>query len=88
MVRLQPADGDHRIHAFGPSLAQQELELAQLVPAPTQAHVIVAFNVNFDTAPRAPEALLRPKKPLDRRDPVEQCLVWMTERGQAMNGHG
>lgn len=89
MVRLQAAHGHHRVGPLPARLAQQELQLAQLVAAPAQRHVVIALGVQAHAVGRRAQRRLQPGQALDRRRAIEQGVTGKAlQGGRQIYGHG
>ena len=72
VIRLDAAHRDERVAPARAGVAEQELELAQLVAAAAQPHEVVALGEEAHPAQLGAEDLLQPVQPLDRRRPADQ----------------
>jgi hypothetical protein len=75
VIRLPSADSDDRVGLFGYRVPDQELEFAQLVAATADRHVVIALDVEVDTAEVIPKNCLKSFEPLDGSWPVQERKV-------------
>jgi hypothetical protein len=88
VVGLQGANGDHRVRALSLGRGKEVLELAQLVAAAADFHVIVSFDEQLHAVRFGSEGCLQTRQPLYRRRSIHK---WYTGKAskrilQFLNG--
>src|SRR5207244_1409031 len=82
VVRLDAAAGEHRVRPFGERVAEEELELADLVAALGAAGRVVALHPKLDAGERVePARSHERRRGVDEKDAGSHHATGVTPRG-------